>query len=212
MAKMKKGILGPFSGTLGNVVGATWKSIPYVRAKPVKKKKKTPRSPGQIATQEKMRFVNNFLVPFHPYINVGMINEAAAQTEISAAFTANYHHSIIGTHPDLTVDYSKFIFSKGKLPMVTDVVMELSSPDTISLTWNRTGNLKTAYNDQLILVLYCRDFHKADGFVGGVKRTTEKCTYQFNPQFVGKQLDVYLSLISFNRKHIADNVYLGQLG
>ena len=77
MAKLNKGILGPISGKLGPVIGGTWKTIAYIRA--VSSKKPAKRTIGQIATQEKMRFLNNFLVPFHPYITVGMKNEANSQ-------------------------------------------------------------------------------------------------------------------------------------
>lgn len=212
MAKIRKGILGPLSGKLGPVVGGTWKGIAYVRAVPeAKPKKKAQRTAGQIAIQEKMRFLNNFMVPFHPYINVGMKNEALSQTEISAAFTANYHHAVLGTYPDLSVDYSKFVFSKGTLPMITDIEMELSSPTTVRLTWNKNNGFNASYDDQLILVLYCRNLHQADGFAGGVKRTAAQCTFQFDDRFIGETLDVYVSITSFNRKKIADNVYLGQL-
>jgi hypothetical protein len=34
MGKISKGILGGFSGKIGNVVGATWKGIDYMRIMP----------------------------------------------------------------------------------------------------------------------------------------------------------------------------------
>lgn len=36
MAKIKKGILGGFSGSIGPVIGGSWKGIPYMRSKPGK--------------------------------------------------------------------------------------------------------------------------------------------------------------------------------
>lgn len=210
MAKIKNGILGPLSGRIGPVIGGVWKKIAYIR-KVSEKPKKSTRSPGQIATQEKMRFINNFLVPFHAYINVGFKNDAEMQTEISAAFTANYHTTIVGVHPNLSVDYSKFIFSKGILPMVSDMTFELISPTVIALNWTSIESALTNFDDQLMLVVYCPELDKAEGFVGGVKRSAKKCTFELEERFVGKTIEVYASMTSFDRKKIANNLYLGKL-
>ena len=212
MAKIRKGILGPLSGKLGPVVGATWKEIPYVRQKPKKKGKKRKRTQGQIATQEKLRFMNNVLVPFHTYINIGFMHHAADKTEISAAFSANYHTAIGGIHPNLEVDYSQLIFSLGSLAMVTDVTMELIDGDSLKLTWNPNTSRKVSSDDQLMLVVYCPELEETAGFVGGVKRNDKECLFKFSPEMVGKALEVYIIMTSINRKKIADSKYLGRIG
>jgi hypothetical protein len=209
MAKIKNGILGPLSGKLGPVIGGTWKTISFVKA--VSKGAKRKRTPGQIATQEKMKFINKFLLPFHAYITVGMKNEAESQTEISAAFKANYHETILGTHPNLSVDHSKFIFSKGTLPMVTNMVAVLVD-DTIQFTWESPNDPKSKFNDQLMIVLYASELKRANGFIGGVNRCANECAVKLNNAFVGKAIDVYASITSLDRKRIANNVYLGRLG
>ena len=34
MAKIDEGILGPFSGKVGEVIGSSWHSIPYIKSRP----------------------------------------------------------------------------------------------------------------------------------------------------------------------------------
>ena len=208
MAKIKKGILGPLSGKLGPVIGGMWKTIAYLKT--VSKGPKPKRTLGQLATQEKMKFINHFLVPFHAYISVGMKNEAESQTEISAAFQANYHESILGTHPSLSIEYSKFIFSKGTLPMVTNMQAALVD-DTIQFTWESTSQPKAKYDDQLIIILYSRELKRTCGFIGGVNRSAKECAFKLNSAFMGRPIDVYASMTSLDRKRIANNVYLGRL-
>jgi hypothetical protein len=210
MAKIKKGILGPLSGKLGPVIGGMWKTIAYLKAVS-KSPSKPKRTPGRIAVQEKMKFINTFLRPFHSYITVGMKNEAESQTEISAAFQANYHESILGVHPNLVVDYSKLIFSKGILPMVTNMVATLVD-DTVQFTWEATNDQKSAFNDQLMIVIYTSELKRAAGFIGGVNRSAKQCTFNLKDGFVGRSIHVYASITSLDRKKIANNVYLGQLG
>lgn len=210
MAKIKNGILGPVSGKIGPVIGGMWKTIAYIRAVPNTDVKRE-RTALQIATQEKMRFINHFLVPFHPYITVGLKNEATSKTEISVAFAANYHETILGTAPDFSVDYPKFIFSKGILPMVTDLVATLVD-DTVQITWKSENGKIAHFDDQMMVVLYSSELKATDGFVGGVNRSAKKCSIQLKERFIGKEIHVYVSITSVDRKRIANNVYLGKLG
>jgi len=209
MAKINKGILGPLSGRVGPVIGFTWKGIPCIKGRT--EKQTPPATPAQIESRKKLSFLNNLLVPFHPYITVGFGQVAHQKTEISAAFSRNYHAAVLGTYPDYVVAYDQFVISTGALPMVTDVAVELSNPDTIQLTWKQNSAKHTSFDDQLILVIYCPELRRADGFIGGVKRNAEQCTYVFNPNMIGKRLEIYLGMSSINRKHVAESIYLGSL-
>ncbi|WP_214228471.1 DUF6266 family protein [Pedobacter sp. B4-66] len=209
MAKIKKGILGPVSGQIGPVIGSSWKGIPYVRGESQKEPKE--RTQGQLATQQKMKFINNTLVPFHPYINIGFANNAFQKTEISAAFSLNYNTAFLGTYPNLSVDYSKLVLSVGKLPMIENITIELIDPENVKLTWSQNNVRPASFDDQLMLILYCEELHKTDGLVGGFKRTDTQCTFKFNPKFAGKTLHAFVSMTSIDRKKIANSVYFGML-
>jgi hypothetical protein len=213
MAKIRKGKLGPVSGKIGPIVGATWKGISYIRTRPKKKKKKNKlkRSPAQIAAQEKLKFMNLILVPFHEFITVGFANEAVEKTEISAAFSANYNTMISGVYPDLEADYSKLILSVGKLPMINDVKMILEDSEMLKLTWKSDVVKKTAFNDQLMFVAYSPELNMSFGFTGGVNRAYKECDIKIQEPFIGKTLEVYVGMTSFNRKSIANSMYLGRI-
>lgn len=209
MAKIRKGILGPISGQIGSVIGSSWKGIPYIREESQKEPKE--RTKGQIATQQKMKFINDALVPFHPYINIGFANNAVQKTEISAAFSLNYDTAFLGVYPNLSVDYSKLIISVGKLPMIEDITVALTDPENVKLTWSQNNVQPASFDDQLMLVLYCQELHKADGLIGGFKRTDKQCIFKFNPKFAGKTLHVFVSMTSINRKKIANSLYFGTI-
>ena len=59
MGTYNKGILGPFSGKVGTVVGANWRGKDVMRSLP----KKTDRTPTQtqLLQREKFTAVSNFL-------------------------------------------------------------------------------------------------------------------------------------------------------
>lgn len=211
MAKLTKGIFGPISGKLGPVVGASWKGIAYLREAPKVKKKKRSRTPAQIANEMKFKFVHQWLVPFYPYVTVGFSTQAKDKTELNAAFSANYHRAISGQYPNLTVDYSKVVISAGKLPPLNGPEISLTGADTLEISWQQNISSDASFDDQLMLVLYNPDTKKADGFIGGVKRAALRHSFTMESELVGRELEVYLSIISVDRKKISDSIYMGRI-
>lgn len=212
MARMKQGIFGPISGKIGPLVGATWNGIPYVRQAPSKKRKKRPRTALQLANEQKMKFTNNLLKPFHPYISVGFQHMTIGNTALSAAYSANYRCAVIGEYPNLQVDYSKVVISVGYLPKLKGAMVELVDPEVLKLTWQQDANRASLFSDQLMLVVYAPELHLADGFIGGTKRNAKQCLFRFDKRLKGKILEVYVSVTSLDRKKIARSTYLGKVG
>lgn len=210
MAKLKKGILGPISGKLGPVTGGTWKGIPYLRENTDPAKLKD-RSPAQIANQERFKFANEWLVPFHPFISVGYMPLATVRTAISAAFSANYNAVISGTWPDLVFNYNNLLISKGDLYGLTNPEVALVAADQLEFNWQNLPHKHALYNDQLIVVAYSHELGMADGSIGAAMRRDGHHIFKFNPVLMGKALEIYVGLISMNRKKAADSVYLGRI-
>lgn len=211
MAKMKKGIFGPVSGKIGPVVVARWKGINYVREAAQKPSEPLPRSAAQIANEQKMKFTNELLQPFHPYVNIGFENMAIDKTALSVAYSFNFHKAVMGEYPNLSVDYSKMVISSGLLPQLNQPVLKLIATDVLELTWQQNTNSKASFDDQVMLVLYSPELKITDGFTGGAKRTAKQCLFKFDPALVGTPLEVYLSVTSMNRKKVADSLYMGRV-
>lgn len=211
MARLSSGILGPIHGKLGSVVGAVWKKTAYVRTLAAENKEGRKASAKQIACREKFKFVQEWLVPFYPYVTVGFRNYAKDKTEINAAFSKNYREATLGVYPNLSIDYTKVVFSRGLLPRLYAVQHQLVAPDLLSLTWQQNHNDDSCYDDQLVLIVYNRELKLVDGFIGGCSRADLKCDFKLNPRLIGRPLDVYVSVISLNGKKVADSEYLGRL-
>lgn len=211
MAKLRKGILGPVSGKIGPVVGSTWKNISYLKERPKKKTKKQPRTSGQLANEKKFTFIQQWLVPFYPYITVGFGNLAIDKTEINAAFSANYKRAFSGTWPDIAVDHSKIQISSGDLAGLHHVAIQRTETSRLELTWQRSTERRIAFDDQLMLVIYCPELKITDGFIGGIKRNAMACSFDFDAQMAGYAVEVYLSVTSSDRKAISDSIYLGRM-
>jgi len=210
MARIKSGILGPVQGKIGTVVGAIWRGIPYIRKQAAYEKSKE-RSPAQLENEAKFKFVNDWLLTFYPFIGIGFQNLAIGKSAASVALSKIYNTVFSGVAPNISIAYEHMIISEGSLAMVIDPLVSRSGPNTLELSWKQNAVAGTAYNDQLMLVFYAPELGEADGFVGAVNRANQRFTFQTNPNFEGKTLEVYLSITSMNRKKIANSKYLGTL-
>lgn len=209
MAKLKFGILGPISGKLGPVIGGTWKGIHYLRE--VGEKRHQPRSPAQLANEAKFKYVNDWLVPFHPFLTIGFQNLAIQKTAIAAALSANYKTAFIVSGADIDIIYDKLIISSGPLAPLGNPHAAFSSADTVELTWAQNYQPGVVYNDQVMLVLYSEELKYADGFVGAVNRAAQQYNFNINAKLLGQALHAYISVSSLDRKQIANSIYLGKI-
>ncbi|WP_276091061.1 DUF6266 family protein [Pedobacter sp. JY14-1] len=210
MAKIKKGILGPISGTLGPVIGAEWMGVAYLRMKR-RKEINSERTVAQLNNQAKFKYVNDWLIPFHPYFSVGMLYAGTYKTPVGNALKANYKTVFSGKWPDIEVDCSKLVISKGDLAPLGNPVIVWDGPDSLQLTWQRNEVGGAAFNDQLILALYNEGQHLVDGFVGGAVRVAQGCRFSPQVSMKGQPMHVYVGVVSLDRSKISHSQYLGVL-
>ena len=207
MAKLPEGIFGPVIGKVGPVVGAKWKDIAYIRSLPAKSDK--PASPAQINNREKFKFMNQFLMPFQPYLAIGLMNKAKKMTTLNAAYVLNHKQALLGTYPNFSIEYSKFTWSEGTLPSLKGLQLEITDGNILELLWEQDNRPSAVFNDQVMLLIYCPALKIVDGLINGVNRADRHCSFPISPKFTGQVLEVYISLCSLNRKKIADSQYLG---
>ncbi len=120
MGTYKKGILGSFSGKVGTVVGSSWNGIEYMRSLP-KPSSKAPTN-LQLIQRAKFGLVNGFLQPISMLVNLGYKSLAFQKTGYNLATSEIIAEAISGVYPDLEIDFSKVLFSKGSLTGVWNVV------------------------------------------------------------------------------------------
>ena len=104
MGTYLKGILGPFSGKIGTVIGSTWNGIEYMRSLP----RPSGKAPTDLQLIQRAKFglATGFLSPIRAILNVGFKSLAVKQTGFNVATSQVVKEAITGTYPDLEIDYS----------------------------------------------------------------------------------------------------------
>lgn len=152
MGTIKKGILGGVSGAVGNVVGANWKGIDYLRIKP--SNVSNPNTDLQSTQRLKFSAVLKFLQPITEFIRVGFKAYAIKMSAFNAAFSYNYHNALTGSYPDFGLDYAKVLVSRGNLPGAVNPACTSTDPGKVNLTWepNAAGGMALDSDTMLVVI------------------------------------------------------------
>lgn len=207
MGRIKKGILGGFSGKVGAVIGASWRSIDYMRGLP--KTSNKPKTPGQLAQQTKMALFRGFLLGLNDIVGRCFQN-IEKHTPMNDALSHNMLNAVAGVYPEQSIDFEQLLFSKGELLGAWSPKAVPAASNAIDFTWEN-GNysaLRSA-TDQVIVVVYDpvkQQFCKLEN----AALRSEKIARLIVPKtFKGHSVHCYLSFYSESRKIASTNEYLG---
>lgn len=154
MGTIRKGANGGFSGKAGSVVGASWKSIDYIRG--LSKKSNKPASLEQLEQQARFYTIAKFIMPIAPFVQVGFSQvNADIMTPTNAALQANIKKAVVGSYPNFALDYAKIQLSSGSLQPGGTIGAAVSS-GILSVSWSdRPIKIqKGEADDQVYILLY----------------------------------------------------------
>jgi Family of unknown function (DUF6266) len=208
MAIYSKGILGEFSGTVGNVVGSSWRGIPVIRSKPVRKQNGS--SIHQQQQRARFTLMTKFLRPLTDLLNETYQHSLVGMTGFNKAFSRN-SHAITGEYPDLRIDYSWVNLSKGRLPMGEPPILISSEPGKLLLTWkNGDGISRCLTSGRAFIAAYSEELGRWIFNQINLEEGSSSCTMDVDP-FRGKQVQTYVGFISGGAHKISESRYMGVL-
>lgn len=209
MGKISQGVLGGFSGKVGNVVGGTWKGIDYMRIKPASVA--NPRTQGQLDQRSKFSVTLKFLQSMTDFLRVGFKLYANKMTQFNAAMSYNLNNAITGTYPNFAIDFASALLSRGGLtgalnPSVT------STGGLVEFAWiDNTGSGNASATDKALLVVYNPAKDEAIYDTSGVVRPTASQNLAMPSDYVGDTVEAFIGFISDDGKEVANSVYIGSV-
>ncbi|MBO4778358.1 MAG: hypothetical protein J5588_07690 [Bacteroidales bacterium] len=209
MGRIKRGILGGFHGTVGTVVGASWKGIDYMRSKA--ESIKNPRTRGQVTQRNRFATTLQFLQPITSYIRIGFRPYAVKQTGFNAAMAYNIKNAIVGEYPNFELDYSKALVSRGTLTPVEGANANVTSSGVTFFWRDNSGTGNALLTDMAMPLLFNKDKEEAVFSTAGGKRFEEETTLTVPADWTGSKVEAYLGFISADGKSVATSIYLGKV-
>lgn len=134
MGKLGQGLLGPTSGKVGPVVGAKWKSLTTVRARP--RKSASPATVLQQDQQNKLSLLSTFFSALLELLPVSFRPLKINLSAHNAAVSFNLKRSVFVDTKPIGLDYSKIVVSRGSLFSASGVQVMISDEGILRLSWN----------------------------------------------------------------------------
>lgn len=208
MGKISQGILGGFSGKVGNVIGGSWKGINYIRIKPTSVA--NPRTKGQVNQRTKFTATLEFLQAVKPFISIGYKNLAIKKTAFNAAMSYVLNNAITGDDPDFVVDYPNALVSKGVLSGALNPTMDLSTANEVTFSWDDNSDQGNAnVTDKSMLLIYNPSQKESISLLDGASRIDGTQTVSIPATYSGDTVEVYMAFISEDGIQLSNSVYLG---
>lgn len=206
MGKIKRGILGGFTGRVGTVVGSTWKDVSYMRALALSVN--NPRTPKQQAQRSKLSVSMAFLRAIVPYVRVGYRSLARQCTAFNAAMSYIMRHAIGGEAPQLEVDYLRALVARGTLMPVFDATATLAD-GTLTFAWKDNSFMGDALPGDLAMPLV---FNKKRGEavydLDAATRADATLQLELPEGWADEPLAVYLAFRSEDEARVTNSVCL----
>ncbi len=211
MGTYKKGVLGPFSGKIGTVIGSTWNGIEYMRSLPKASTKAA--TDLQLITRAKFGFANGFLGPIVGLLNLGFKAVAIGKTGFNMASSHLISEGITGVYPDFVINYAKVLFSKGALEGVWSVAAVSSLTGQIEITWEDNSGSGTAKaTDKLVALVYNPAKSK---FVytleNGATRSAGADILAMPAQFAGDTVQLWIAFMSSDKTSFSTSMHVGEI-
>ncbi|MDB5203570.1 MAG: hypothetical protein JWQ27_2979 [Ferruginibacter sp.] len=208
MARTNKGILGHFNGTVGTVVGATWRGVEYMRSK--SKRRTKAATPGQLDQQAKFRLVTAFIKALGGIVGRAFNDPGAEMTGRNRAFAYNFRNALMGTYPAYALDYTRVLVSEGILLSASIAPATDGGNGQVHFTWTPNTGGNADDSDSCTAVVYCPDLNRSVSSVNGDARSAGSHTLDA-AMFAGKTVQTWLFFNAANGRDVSTSVYTGQV-
>lgn len=208
MAICAAGVHGHPSGKIGKLVFYTLNGQPVCRligraGKP---------SLNQMANRQGMSVTMDLLRPMADFIKVSFKLEAEGTTKNPHNLATSYNkkQALTGVYPNILVDYTKVILSKGSLEMAKDLKVS-KVEGGINLSWD-AGFADNGAEDDILMVMVSHPAEKkASMLLNAAKRENGGCFIPLSESKMDSQMEVYICFKSANGTLISDSAYVGNL-
>lgn len=208
MGTYNKGILGPFSGKVGTVVGASWRGKDVLRSLP----KKTDRTPTETQRLQRLKFstVSEFLTPISSVLSLYYGSGSGELTRRNQAMSYHLKEAVVYNDPNFDILFNKVQISKGDLLGVQNPTVGTVVGNQVKYTWdNNAGQGSAKITDQLIVVIYAPVENLYYTLLDAATRDASTLTITLPIFFAGLEVQSWITFASATGKSYATSVYMG---
>jgi hypothetical protein len=208
MATFEKGILGGFSGKVGNVVGSRWRGKNVMRSLP--QRGKYTATAKQEEQREKFKTVIGFLSPIVEVLNLYFGSPQGDKSRFNLATSYHLKNAVESTPLGMVMDYAKVLISKGDLRGIDGGTLAAAAGQTLNFGWqDNSGQGKAMATDTFMVVVYAPDLNLFYTNVAVATRDATTATVTL-PNFMASfEVEVWVSFHKPDSNLSAISTYMG---
>ena len=209
MGSYRKGILGPFRGKVGHVIGYSWRGKDLMRGLP--KEITTAATDKQLEQRAKFSTVVKFLTPIQEVISIYFGKGRKAKSPFNLAMGYHLNEALLpGPNGTWLIYFPKVLISRGPLRSAENAQVVAGAVNELNLTWlDNSGQGSAAATDQLIVVVYCTDMDEFLIFEPSVERSDAAAVLSIPPKLMGSLAEVWITFVTADQKMVAMSSYAG---
>lgn len=211
MSKYNQGILGPFSGKVGTVVGSYWKGRFVMRGRPTHMT--NPNTPAQQAQRARFSIVSENLAPMRPAINVGFAVRADIDnvTPANVAMQINMEQAVTGSGTALSINWTRWMVSGGQLLNVESPTATAAAGHTINMSWMNNAGVQADVldTDSVIVVAFNPTKKQAVNDLVTMTRDDQSGVLNVPAAWVGDTVQVFIFTRSEDGSRVSPSVNAG---
>lgn len=151
MGKIRKGILGGFSGRVGNVIGGAWKGISYMRSEATSIA--NPRTTKQVEVRENFSVIGKLMAGAVQVLRASDWRKTRGNSAFARGVQVNYKDALV----EGAVDFTKLNFGVFSCPALQGQTCAFSVADNalkLAMTWtdDTTDTEQTRTDDVFVVV------------------------------------------------------------
>ena len=208
MATLKNGLLGGFSGKVGNYVGSSCRGVDYIKSLPVKMT--NPRTKGQTKQRSNFIITQSFLRTFTPFIRIGFKDHAVdGKSAFNAAMSYNMMNSVKNGTDAREIDFSKVLISRGSLYCSTTINASVTD-NHLHFEWDPVLNENAKSTDQVMILAYNSTRAEAVYDINAGKRKNASSYIDLPAGWNGDIIETYIAFKNEEGTLVSDSSYTGQ--
>ncbi|TKC02935.1 DUF6266 family protein [Pedobacter frigoris] len=210
MGTLDNGAFGHLRGKVGNLVSYTLNGKNVVRE--LGETTKPPTKP-KLANYQKMAVVNAFLKPILPFIKLGFAFaiQGTDHNQHNEAVSYNKRFALQGEYPNIEMDYSKALLSKGNLPPAL-LPATNKLPNGVEFTWQVPADMTYAeLCNRAMLLLYFPESKTALFDLSGARRSERRDFFPLEPEHLAQIIHAYIAFVGDDRLSVSDSTWIKKL-
>lgn len=207
MARLKNGLLGGFSGKVGNVVGSSCRGVEYIKSVP--SKMTNPRSKGQTRQRSSFIVIQSFLRTFTPVIRIGFQEFAVdGKSAFNAAMSYNMINGIKAGVDGIVIDYKNILISKGPLYCSSTIKAGVFNYE-LKFEWDSENKYNANPHDQVMVLAYNTAKAESVYDINAGKRRDESTFIELPESWCGDVIETYVAFKNMASTMVSNSLYTG---